>query len=186
MRYKRLLLVCGAVIWLTAGCAPETQEAKEEIRQEEATVEAGDTGSIDTEKEEDRSEEAVEEESDRKTVKIYYIDDMGELASREAEVEDERSIWAELKKDSVLAEECELLGLKVNEADRTMELDLNQATGDWIRSFGTAGETEILACLTNTYLDAYGCDKIRITEEGEELSTSHGAAVGGYMERITL
>ena len=71
MRYKRLLLVCGAVIWLTAGCAPETQEAKEEIRQEEATVEAGDTGSIDAEKEEDRSEEAVEEESDRKTVKIY-------------------------------------------------------------------------------------------------------------------
>ena len=98
------------------------------------------------------------EEDVTKTVKIYYIDDMGALASREADVEDEQAIWAEMKKDSVLAEECELLGFKVNEADKTLDLDFNRAT----------------------------CDRIRITEEGEALSTSHGAAVDGYMERITL
>ena len=191
MKYKKLLFACVAAVWFTVGCSGGQETGEEDVLQEETAdadgSESTDIESAEKEKEEDVPQEGADVEEDvTKTVKIYYIDDMGELASREADVEDEQAIWAEMKKDSVLAEECELLGFKVNEADKTLDLDFNRATGDRIRSFGTAGETEILACLTNTYLDAYGCDRIRITEEGEALSTSHGAAVDGYMERITL
>ena len=32
----------------------------------------------------------------------------------------------------------------------------------------------------NTYLEAYDCDGIKLTEEGKTLQTSHGANYDGY------
>ena len=78
----------------------------------------------------------------------------------------------------------ELLSFEVNQEKRRIDLDFNTALGDRIRSFGTTGETEILGCLINTYLDAYECDEIRLTEESAPLETSSGADFDGYSGRI--
>lgn len=68
------------------------------------------------------------------------------------------------RKSSVLAFE---------EKGNRLELDVDVAFGDWLRSFGTTGEREIISCVVNTYLDAYKAEEIKLTEEGQVLCTGH-------------
>ena len=91
-----------------------------------------------------------------------------------------------MKESGLLTEDCELLNLNVNEAEKKMDLDFNSATGERIRSMGTTGETQIIGCIINTYLEAYGCEGIRLTEEGQVLQTSHGANFDGYSGKMTF
>lgn len=44
------------------------------------------------------------------------------------------------------------------------------------------GETEVLECIVNTYLDSFQCEKIKITEAGRTFETS-GAVLAGYMTK---
>lgn len=53
----------------------------------------------------------------------------------------------------------------------------------WLRSFGTAGEREIVGCIVNTYLDAYKAEEIKITEEGQTLTTGH-AEYAEYLRKF--
>ena len=50
----------------------------------------------------------------------------------------------------------------------------------------TTGGTEIVGCIINTYLEAYGCEGIRLTEEGQAFVTSHGAGLDGYSGKVTF
>lgn len=63
-----------------------------------------------------------------------------------------------------------------------LQLDVNRSFGEWLRSFGTAGEQEIMSCVVNTYLDAYGAQSIKITEEGQILNSGH-MSYEEYMEK---
>ena len=126
-------------------------------------------------------------ETDARDVEIYYIDDAtGEMVTETAEIKDEDDIWSQLQKKGVLTEECRMLSFDLNEEERTIDLDFNSALGDRVRSFGTTGETEIIGCLINTYLDAYECEGIRLTEEGQVFETGHGAEFDGYTGKIEL
>ena len=60
--------------------------------------------------------------------------------------------------------------------------DVDEGFGNYIRSMGTTGETEVLACVVNTYLDSFQCEKIKITEAGRTFETS-GAVLAGYMTK---
>lgn len=120
-------------------------------------------------------------------VSIYYVDDQtAEIVSKSVEIRDEYDIWDALKESGILTENCELLSLTVNEAEKKMDLDFNSAVGDRVRSMGTTGETEIVGCIINTYLEAYGCEGIRLTEEGQAFQTSHGADLDGYSGKFTF
>ena len=72
----------------------------------------------------------------------------------------------------------------LREEEKTIDLDFNSKLGDRVRSFGSTGETEIIGCLVNTYLDAYDCEGIQLTEEGQKFETSSGADFDGYTGRI--
>lgn len=125
------------------------------------------------------------DKEENKSVSVYYIDDAtAEPVSEEVLISDENDIWSVLQEKGILEKDCELLSFEVNQEKRRIDLDFNTALGDRIRSFGTTGETEILGCLINTYLDAYECDEIRLTEEGAPLETSSGADFNGYSGRI--
>lgn len=133
---------------------------------------------------EDTSNEK-EPQEEKREVKIYYIDDeTAEPVSVKVMIEDENDIWSALQEKGILNEDCELLSFDVDEEEGKIDLDFNTALGDRIRSFGTTGETEIIGCLVNTYLDAYDCEGIRLTEEGAPLETSSGADFDGYSGRI--
>lgn len=140
---------------------------------------------------EDQSDPADKTEGDAvetaRNVTIYYVDDQtADIVSKSVEIHDEYDIWDALKESGILTEDCELLNLTVNEAEKKMDLDFNSAVGDRVRSMGTTGETEIVGCIINTYLEAYGCEGIRLTEEGQVFETSHGADLDGYSGKITF
>lgn len=191
---KRLCILLGMLALsfsLVTGCGGETEEEpvaenqtddKELPETEEPEEQKGEEAPEDAE----NSADGEESQSETRTVNIYCVDDQtAEITTKAVEISDEYDIWAALQEAGILTDECQLLSLSVNEQDGTMDLDFNRATGDRVRSMGTTGETEIVGCIVNTYLEAYGCDKILLTEEGETFESSH-ASYDGYSSEFTF
>ena len=198
MKRRRCLLigmavmVCFSVVFL-AGCGKD-KEKTDEIKTEDTEKEEKELA--DSESDElDQSEEILEEEeetspgetSEARTVILYYVDEQtAEVTGKSVEIQNEQDIWNALIENRILTEECELLSLSINEEEKKIDLDFNVATGDRIRSMGTTGETQIIGCIVNTYLEAYGCNGIRLTEEGQPFQTSHGANYDGYSGMVAF
>ena len=65
----------------------------------------------------------------------------------------------------------------------SIELDLNSAFATYVSNMGSTGEYYTVGALVNTFLDAYECEQIRITVDGEVLATGH-AEYPGYLARF--
>ena len=200
---KRYLIISAALIatcgLLIPGCGKNDAIAEEPAQQTETaddeknteTEEEPSVSEIDSEeKTEDREgvnsepQTPVEEETSSRSVTVYYVDDLsGVVVGKAAEITDEYDIWNALKENGILTDECELNSIRIND-DQTMDLDFNHATADRINSMGTTGETEIIGCIVNTYLDAYDCSGIRLLDEGKDFVSSHGAVFDKYPGRI--
>lgn len=190
-----LLLTACVSVFSLAGC-----QKKEKTADDNKTKTADDTTVVTNEEDKSREEEkegspennekSEVEEKDQETTgnpvdggsaMIYYVDDAsGEITGKNIDAKDEYDLWAGLQDAGILTEDCDLLSLSVNEEEKKIDLDFDSDTGDRIRSMGTAGETEITGCMINTYLEAYSCDGIRLTEEGNTFETAHGGAADGY------
>lgn len=198
---KRFVTLCIAVVLLN-GCGRESKESTNTAMTE--SQEVGESIEI-TDTSEENDEQGYDEmgqrtvsnsldESEMQTseepvrvVTIYYVDDISTVViGQEMEISDEYDIWDELINKGVLTDECYLLGLNIDEIDQTLNLDFNAATAERINRMGTTGEAEIVGCIINTYLEAYNCTGIRLTVEGEEFVTSHGAEFTDYPGRITF
>ena len=186
-----VMLMCLTVFLLT-GCSKDTDKEKEEGQTKEEVQKPKDEELKDQNEQQndqaDQKEQMTDEPADTaRQVSVYYVDDQtAEIVSKSVEVHDEYDIWNALKGSGILTDDCELLSLTVNEAEKKMDLDFNSAVGDRVRSMGTTGETEIVGCIINTYLEAYGCEGIRLTEEGQAFVTSHGAGLDGYSGKVTF
>lgn len=181
MKRVLIFLFIGTVIAL-GGCGSQEDRLPEKV---EETIEDEDEEADNNEKEAKFIEEN-ELERQRKEIQVYYIDENGKSAGKEVEIEDENDIWTALQSAGILTEQCKLLKFEVDESEKKIDLDFNRDLGEYIRRMGTTGEVEIIGCIVNTYLDAYECEKIRLTEEGQEFSTGHGAAVSEYIGRIAI
>lgn len=160
----------------------EIRDGQQSEGEDEQTV--SDDGQADENDGTEGKETESQSENERE-ISVYYIDDTtAELAVETVFAADEHDIWEALQDKGILTEECELLSFDVNEEEKTIDLDFNSKLGDRVRSFGTTGETEIIGCLVNTYLDAYDCEGIQLTEEGQKFETSSGADFDGYTGRI--
>lgn len=173
-----------------AGCEKSEESSAQNSPTPEQTVE--------TQKDEDESqtEESVQEEekkqpeeqktgaADQKTeVTIYKIDpDSGELTTevRKCEELNVKILWDYLIETGAVPEGSKALSLVQD--GKQLQLDVDNTFGEWLRSYGTAGEQEIMSCVVNTYLDAYGAQSIQITEEGQTLRSGH-MEYDEYMEK---
>lgn len=186
-----VMIICLTVFLLT-GCGGEADKEKEDEQRKEEVQKPEDEEVKDQNEQQnvqaDSEDQAMDEPADTlRQVSVYYVDDQtAEIVSKSVEVHDEYDIWNALKGSGILTDDCELLSLTVNEAEKKMDLDFNSAVGDRVRSMGTTGETEIVGCIINTYLEAYGCEGIRLTEEGQAFVTSHGADLDGYSGKVTF
>lgn len=192
-----LIAVC-LILSLTSGCSHKKQQSenKKQTTQSTATEEKSQASQASTNDEQEKESEMTSKESSssepkevtpKKTrkVTIYFVDDASaEIIGEEFEVENKYDIWNTLKEQGVLRKDCKLLNMTLNKEDKRIDLDFNKATGDYIRSMGTTGETQIIACIVNTYLEAYECKEIKLTEEGNVFQTAHGSDFEGYTERI--
>ena len=180
-------LFLGVFCLTMVGCGNKNGEDKEDAKIEQNIEDKEDIEDL-NEKDENVDESKIENDGEgafesekSKEVRIYYVDEMtGEVTVKTIMAKTENDIWGALQETGILAEDCQLLSFKVNEEAHTIDLDFNAATGNRIRSMGTTGETQIIGCIVNTYLEAYDCDGIKLTEEGKTLQTSHGANYDGY------
>ncbi|MEF9998650.1 MAG: GerMN domain-containing protein [Lachnospiraceae bacterium] len=184
-------LICGMLVLLSitmVGCQKKVQE-KPIDKSTTTTADNKDKKDETTKTETVKEEKPIDnQEKKQKLIHIYYIDDAtGTYVSKEMQwkEQDYQAIWEALKVEGMVTAESKLLNLKINNTDKTIDLDANQAFGDYIRTMGSTGEQEILACVVNTYLEACGCDKIKITEEEKVLETNN-ATLDYYMGMITL
>lgn len=162
MSKKILGILCITVV-LLSGCQKNTIEKEPPAKQEE------------TDKNENK-DNADKEQEQKSLIKIYYVNfDNEEIVSKEIKATGDisESIVLELKKQELLQEQCMVQKVDVNESEKTITIDINSAFGDYIRSVGTTGEGQIVECVTRTYLEAYDCEKIKITENGGVLETGH-------------
>lgn len=70
-----------------------------------------------------------------------------------------------------------------NDGEKALLLDLNSEFSSYVSSMGSTGEYYVMGSVCNTFLDAYGCEQIKITVEGQVLSTGH-AEYPGYMSKF--
>ena len=185
-----IMVLCMSLFSIT-GCGKAGKEDTDKKNTEERAAEA-----VESPNEEETgnqseqpvtSDEPVDDTAEGRIITVYYVDaQTAEIVSESVEIHDEYDIWNALKENGILTEDCELLSLTVNEIEKKIDLDFNSAVGDRVRSMGTTGETEIVGCIINTYLEAYGCEGIRLTEEGQAFETSHGADLDGYSGKVTF
>ena len=91
------------------------------------------------------------------------------------------NLIAQLKKKGMLSEDVQVNSFEETEDDgeKALKLDLNQVYLKQLQSMGSTGEYMIMGSVCNTFLDAYGCNKIQITTDGQEIVTGH-AEYPGY------
>ncbi len=186
MNKNRIRMLCFAAIAAISvgGCGNKINKSPDDkvTENSQTTVENNDE-SLDNSKQ----DTTAKNEQKLRKVNIYYInEETGILEAKAAEISDEKAIWEQLQKTGAITEDCHLLSFSLNESEKKIDLEFDKATGDQIRGMGTTGETEILACIINTYLDAYECDGIKLKEDGEPLETSSGANFDGYSSKIEL
>ncbi len=168
MKKKILVVLFMILTFGTMACSSEKKPRQNQITDEKQEEKKNES------KPEEEIQDAEGEKSGPVNVTIYTVDgDTGEIVtdSKELETLTEKGIWELLKEVGMMEEATEVLSLKKDGS--RLVLDLNKAFGEQLRSYGTAGEQEILTCIVNTFLDAYKCDEIKITEEGETLLSGH-------------
>ena len=126
---------------------------------------------------------AASQESGPMSIKVFCInEDATQMKEETVEIEalsPENVLNALIEKEVVPAD-TSILSLKESEKDgeKVMDVDFNQVFGDYMNGKGTADEYLIMGGICNTFLGAYGCDKIHIMVEGEVLTTGHKEYTG--------
>lgn len=128
------------------------------------------------------------EVSEQKEITIYITnEDATAFDMKKAEIDQilPEKILHELVKNDVLAEEIEILDFQMFEVEEkaAIEIDFNDVFSEYLSKQGSTGEYYCLGSVCNTFLDAYECELIKITVEGEELVTGHNV-YPNYMRRF--
>lgn len=149
----------------------------------------------------DEEEEAEEQEQDTDsqtpsqepvtetaTITVYYSNaDATAFESSEVSIPSlsPKAVLGALVSQGALTADIAENSFTVNTMDgkASIELDLNSAFATYVSNMGTTGEYYTVGALVNTFLDAYACEQIRITVDGEVLSTGH-AEYPGYLARF--
>ena len=190
MKKRTIVLTALLAGCLVVGC--QGKEAKDNTAKDKAKTEIGNEKKEDTKSSDDQEaeteennagEESLETKSDEQTsqdtnmeeaqqsvsVTIYSENENADGFDQETIQVDALSaenLIAQLKKKGMLSED-----VQVNSFEETEDKQL--------QSMGSTGEYMIMGSVCNTFLDAYGCNKIQITTDGQEIVTGH-AEYPGY------
>lgn len=197
-KWMKLFLLLGACMVLVMGCQKsESEETEQEEKKTEALeIESEKEDEEDAEESEEAEEETDEKEKsgqqtpavEAKTVTIYSSNDNADgFVTEEVEASEVTAEWllGQLADKGVVSGDVQALSCAETQVDgvKALDLDLNQAFGNALRSMGTAGEYMTLGSICNTFLDAYDCEKIQITVEGNTLETGH-TEYPGYLNKF--
>lgn len=205
MKKRTIVLTALLAGCLVVGC--QGKEAKDNTAKDKAQTEIENEKKEDTKSSDDQEaeteennagEESSETKSDEQTsqdtntgeaqqpvsVTIYSENENADGFDQETIQVDALSaenLIAQLKKKGMLSEDVQVNSFEEteDEGEKALKLDLNQVYLQQLQSMGSAGEYMIMGSVCNTFLDAYGCNKIQVTADGQEIVTGH-AEYPGY------
>ena len=95
------------------------------------------------------------------------------------------NIMNALIRKSVLSSDVQVLKCDKQTVNgvESLNVDFNEAFGAYVCSMGTTGEYYTIGSVVNTFLDAFECEQIKLTVEGNTLESGH-AEYPGYMNRF--
>ena len=176
---KQFLIVLSCMIIIgTAGC---TVKQSEDTNRKEETANIEEQQKSETPAEADKKDETQQNKISVNLYKINEADGSMISETKKCDTLDETSLWQLLQEYSLVKPDSNIISLEQNGDQLCIDVDRN--FGDQLRGLGTTGENELIGCVVNTYLDAYNCSEIMITEEGNTLVSSH-KEYAGYMKKF--
>lgn len=169
----------------------ETNKTKKEEESENTTDQQNqekEGQSADQQTESLESQPSREQSADTAAIQVYYSNaDATAFESAEVQIASlspEAVLEALVSKGALTADVQEnFFTIKMVDDKESIELDLNKAFATYISNMGSTGEYYVVGALCNTFLNAYECEQIRITVDGEVLSTGH-AEYPGYLAKF--
>ena len=200
MKRKMLIVLLTGVLLSVSACSNSSSTDASQSDNQKNEQQKSDNDNQKNEKQDEQSEaDQVEDDSDKKEnqtvredesteITIYTSnDDATAFVSDSVKIDEltPENIVNALIEKSVLLSDVQVLKCDKQTVDgvESLEIDFNEAFGAYVCSMGTTGEYYTIGSVVNTFLDAYGCEKVKITVEGNTLETGH-AEYPGYMNRF--
>ena len=197
MKEKMVVVLLTGVLLSISACS---NSAKADISQSDSqNTKQSEVDKNKNEQTEDNNKNEVTDEVDKENnqmnqennsigIKVYVCnDDATAFVSESVKIDEltPENIVNALIEKSVLSSDVQLLKCDKQTVDgvESLEIDFNEAFGAYVCSMGTTGEYYTIGSIVNTFLDAYDCEKVKITVEGNTLETGH-AEYPGYMNRF--
>lgn len=136
----------------------------------------------------DKKEDQTVQEDKSAEITVYMSnDDATAFVSESVKIDEltPENIVNALIEKAVLSSDVQVLKCDKQTVDgvESLDVDFNEAFGTYVSRMGTTGEYYTIGSVVNTFLDAYNCEQIKITVEGNTLETGH-AEYPGYMNRF--
>ena len=167
---KILLMLCIVLSFSIAGCGDQKVVDNKEPDKENVS----------------KDEINKQEEKEQINISIYIPDEeYMKLEEKEVKIDtlNPHDILNALIDAQLLTEDCKVNG--VTKEDTELYVDLSDGFQNFIRNMGTSGEYMIMGGVVNTFLDAYECETVQITIDGETFATGH-ALYDGALTRYAL
>lgn len=188
---KRILLgILFASLFLSFSACRKTEDAasKEEVQQMETekkdTIESSQDMNEKNKKIEDSVESKAEVSAESVMVTVYYSEDAMTFISSDVQVDtlSPEAVLEAMVNEGAVADGVQVQSFEITTVDdkQTILIDFNSAFASYISQMGATGEYYAMGSVCNTYLEAYDCEQIKITVNGELLSTGH-AEYTGYL-----
>ena len=198
MKKGKLIIIGLVVMALISGCGKtaDSKENKANSTEQTKDIETEQNKDVQMEENADKQEGEEQQIPDEQNVsaqtggniKVYYSNsDASGFESEEVAIGSLSSneVLKALVDKGVLPVDVSLLSFKEFEKDneKLLEVDFADKFITYIKTLGTSAEYYIVGSICNTFLDAYGSDKIHITVNGDVFTTGH-AEYPGYMGKF--
>lgn len=190
MKKRIIVLMLTGIILSVSACSnsadtDSSQSDNQKTEQQEDDKDKADRSEPDSDK---KTEDTDSNEDKSVEIQLYVSnDDATEFVSESVKIDEltPENIVNALVQKSVLPSDIQVLKCEEQIVDgvKSLDVDFNEAFGAYVCSMGTTGEYYTIGSVVNTFLDAYGCEKIKITVEGNTLETGH-AEYPGYMNHF--
>lgn len=198
MKKRIIIFILTGIILTMSACSNSTSTNSSQADNQKIEQQENDKNNVDQKEEnkeeqsgensDEKSENTVSNEDKSVEINAYVSNDDATAFVAESVKIDEltpENIVKVLIEKSVLPSDIQVLKCDKQTIDgvKSLDVDFNEAFGAYVCSMGTTGEYYTIGSIVNTFLDAYGCEKVKITVEGNTLETGH-AEYPGYMNRF--
>ena len=198
MKKRIIVLMLTGIILSVSACSnsagtdssqSDNQKTEQQEDDKDKADQSDENKADQSEPDSDKKTEDTDSNEDKSVEIQLYVsnDDATEFVYESVKIDEltPENIVNALVQKSVLPSDIQVLKCEEQIVDgvKSLDVDFNEAFGAYVCSMGTTGEYYTIGSGVNTFSDAYGCEQIKITVEGNTLESGH-AEYPGYMNRF--